>query len=561
MSALRAQLWAKARTARHGVASVRGESKLKVAFVSLAAVGLWVGAFALFRAGFRWLDLLGGPLGSDALTEALMGRLLATLALALLIMLVVSNVLMAFATLYRARDEMSFLIHRPVDPTALFLGRFTEVVVFSSWALAYLGSPALLAFGMARDAPWTFYAALGTFYVPFVTIPAAVGTMVAMILVAVLAPRRRVAGVAAALGVVVVLVTALRAPLMLPDFDTVTSLSALTETLGRAQSSLVPSTWLARGVLAAAAGDTPEALFFLLLLIANALLLVWIATHVAQRWLMPGWFALAGRGGATNRRGGALDQLVGVVRWLPQPVRALTEKDLKLFWRDPAQWSQFLLFFGILALYVANLRSTGNTYAHEPWRSWIALLNLAACLLVLATLTTRFVFPLISLEGRRFWILGLAPLSRRRIAWQKLGLSVASTSVFTVGLVGLSAWQLRLDGLTFALSAATVLAATAALSGLAVGLGCLYPNFNEDNPARIVSGLGGTLNFLLSLLYVVMVAGLLTLALKGEQLLPILEAEGIPIATIAMGAIALISAVTAWTPMALGIRNLERIEI
>ena len=34
-----AQVWAKTRTAIHGVAAVRGESKLKVAFVSSAAVG------------------------------------------------------------------------------------------------------------------------------------------------------------------------------------------------------------------------------------------------------------------------------------------------------------------------------------------------------------------------------------------------------------------------------------------------------------------------------------------------------------------------------------------
>ncbi len=560
-SPLRAQLWAKTRTAFHSVASVRGESKLKVAFVSSAAFGLWLGAFALCRGGLGWLEMLGEPLGSGALTEALVGRLLAALALALLIMLVVSNILMAFATLYRAHDEMTFLLHRPVDVPALFLGRFVEIVVFSSWALAYLGSPALLALGLAQEAPWTYYAGLAIFYLPFVAIPAAIGTAITIILVAVLAPRRRVLGIVATIAVAVALLVAVRAPLMLPEAEDMASLSALTAALGHTQSPLAPSTWLARGVLAAAGGHTHEALFHLLLLVANALLFVWLAVVSAQRWLLPGWFALAGRGAAAMQRRGPLDGLVRLARWLPQPVRALTEKDLKLFWRDPAQWSQFLLFFGILLLYVLNLRNTGTRFGHEPWRTWIALLNLAACLLVLATLTTRFVFPLISLEGRCFWILGLAPVSRRLIAWQKLGLSIASTSVFTVGLVALSAWQLQLDTPTFALSIATVLAATAALSGLAVGLGCLYPNFTEDNPARIVSGLGGTLNFLLSLLYVAIVAGLLTVALQGERLFPALQAEGISLMPYAASAIVIVSGVAAWVPMALGMRNLERVEI
>jgi ABC-2 type transport system permease protein len=36
------------------------------------------------------------------------------------------------------------------------------------------------------------------------------------------------------------------------------------------------------------------------------------------------------------------------------------------------------------------------------------LLNLGAAMLILASLTTRFIYPLIILEGRRFWILGLS---------------------------------------------------------------------------------------------------------------------------------------------------------
>ena len=37
--------------------------------------------------------------------------------------------------------------------------------------------------------------------------------------------------------------------------------------------------------------------------------------------------------------------------------------------------------------------------------------------LVLSTFTTKFVFPLVSLEGRRFWILGLLPIRRETILW------------------------------------------------------------------------------------------------------------------------------------------------
>src|SRR3981081_3471938 len=43
---------------------------------------------------------------------------------------------------------------------------------------------------------------------------------------------------------------------------------------------------------------------------------------------------------------------------------------------------------------------------------------------------------------------------------------------------------------------------TFTLTGLAVGLGVLYPNFKEENPTKIVSGFGGTFCLVLSFLYI-----------------------------------------------------------
>ena len=114
--------------------------------------------------------------------------------------------------------------------------------------------------------------------------------------------------------------------------------------------------------------------------------------------------------------------------------RSLVAKDLRLFWRDPAQWSQFLLFFGIMALYLANLRGARSFAGQEGWRAWGTLLNLGASMLILASLTTRFIYPLISLEGRRFWILGLSPVTLRHIMWQKFWLSVGSVKGFALYL-------------------------------------------------------------------------------------------------------------------------------
>jgi len=41
-----------------------------------------------------------------------------------------------------------------------------------------------------------------------------------------------------------------------------------------------------------------------------------------------------------------------------------------------------------------------------------------------------------------------------------------------------------------------------------VGLGAIYPNLKEDNPSKIVAGFGGTLNLVLSLIFVLSIIGL-----------------------------------------------------
>ena len=43
------------------------------------------------------------------------------------------------------------------------------------------------------------------------------------------------------------------------------------------------------------------------------------------------------------------------------------------------------------------------------------------------------------------------------------------------------------------------------LSGMAVGLGAILPDFNEQSPSKIAAGFGGTLNLVLSALYVMIV--------------------------------------------------------
>ncbi len=564
MTPLWAAIWVKLRVGRHTIASIRHQSRLKVAVVSTAALLLWVGAFLAFYEGLQWLQKFGlDPSGEGLnLGRLLMGSLLSVLMLALFLMLTFSNVLIAFSTFYRTK-EMSYLVQSPLTVHSLFIARLAECVSFSSWASAYLGSPLILAYGLVTDASPVLYAAALLVFVPFVTIPAALGSVITMVLVRLFPLVRKWVLVGLAGCALVAVFVYLRGKFIAGDDSAQGMLTLVFDATTRTQSPFLPSHWAAHGILTAAAGRYRESAFDLLLLVSNALFFSWLAMQCAGFLFYPGWSALKGldRQRVKPLGKGVLGRTEALLQTLPNPARVLVAKDIKLFWRDPTQWSQFLIFFGIMAVYVANLRNRSAMMDAEAYRTFIVSLNLGACSLITATLTSRFVYPLVSLEGQRFWLLGLAPLTFRQLIWQKYWLCVATTATFSMGIVTLSCIILRMELLPFFLSLYSMALVNLGLAGMSVGLGSLYPNFNEDNPARIVSGMGGTLNFLLSIGYIAAVVAGQTFMLQWHRLFGSNASLTYWLTfTAVVGFTALLSAAATFIPMHLGLRNLEHME-
>ncbi len=92
-------------------------------------------------------------------------------------------------------------------------------------------------------------------------------------------------------------------------------------------------------------------------------------------------------------------------------MKVLLVKDMRVFSRDPLQWLQVVIFMGLLSIYFANLQSV-KVFSNSPyWRNLLGFFNVAVTGLLLSAFTSRFIFPLMSLEGQKFWILGLARLN------------------------------------------------------------------------------------------------------------------------------------------------------
>src|SRR6267143_748623 len=506
------------------VTSLRQQSRLLTAVISLFIATYLVVAFWLFDVGLRFIAKFPG-LGS-----MLMERLLFLLFAFLFILLLISNLVISYTNLFRNR-ETSFLLTLPISAQTIFRWKFIESTLLASWAFLFLIAPLLAAYGLIQKVNWHFYPMTLLLVALFIVLPAAAGSFLA-INVARFLDRRLFQVCALILMATVVCAAALwfRPEPAAADSSETRVLAVLDKMLLRtrfAQYPWLPSYWVSSGVLNWGSGALAAAGFFLLVLLSHALFFGMLSftqmgnlfydaasavnsrASIFGRWK---WTRAIQRPLSNRPWPGLAPWIADKLFWLEPDVRALIVKDTRMFWRDTTQWAHSLMLFGLLAVYIFNLRHFSQQLNHVFWVHLVSYLNLGACSLNLATLTTRFVYPQFSLEGKRLWIVGMAPLGMARVVKTKYWLATCTSLAVTLSLIWLSCYMLEMtwDRIVYFAVAVTIMTFT--LTGLAVGLGTLYPNFKEENPSKIVSGFGGTFCLVLSFLYILGSVVLLALA-------------------------------------------------
>jgi ABC-2 type transport system permease protein len=504
------------RQAWRRLTAIRERSAFLSAFILLFIGGYAVLAFYLFLRGLQFVSNFPG------LGELMVERLLYLLFAFLFGLLLLSNLIISYTNLFRNR-ETAFLLSLPIDRNAIFRWKFTESTLLASWAFIFLIAPLLAAYGMSNKVPWHFYPATLLFIALFIILPSVGGAFLAVVVARLLDRRAFQAFVlfGVAFGIFAT-IKWLKADPITDDMLETRVLTVLDRLLAKTNFALfpmLPSYWLSNGVMHWAEGALRTAGFFVLVLLSNALFFGTLAFtrfgsffyeafstvqsrgSAFARW---GWFqALERRKRTTFFSVGPMDLLQ---RLLPfkSDVSALVVKDLRVFWRDTTQWGQTLVLLGLLAAYVVNLRHFTRQINNPFWMDLISFMNLAACALNVATLTTRFVFPQFSLEGKRLWIVGMAPLGLPNLLRIKFVLGVIGTFLVTGTLIIASSRMLKLSPEKTVYFVYAIGAMVLTMNGLAVGLGALYPNFREDNPSKIVSGFGGTFCLVLSFLYILL---------------------------------------------------------
>jgi ABC-2 type transport system permease protein len=522
------------------------------------------GAFwaAIFGVAFRVLSYIQRV---EDIGDLLATKVLGVILLALLSILLLSNIITALSTYFLAKD-LDLLVAAPVGGVRLYLAKLSETVVHSSWMVALLSLPIFTAYGIVYSGGPLFPLVAVAAFVPFLVIPAVVGIIITMFLVNVF-PARRTRELLGLVGlgalVTVVMVLRFMRPERLARPEGFENFVDYLAELRTPTSRLLPSEWAADMVmnwLLRVADPQP-----IMLLWGSGLAAVALGALV-HRWLYHSGFSKAQEGAERKVRRPLRGPLGALLRSMPVAKREFIYKDLRLFFRDNTQWSQLILLAVLLLIYIFNIKSLPiHSGERIPFSLVVVIsfLNLGLAGFVLAAVAGRFIFPSVSLEGRQMWLLRSSPLDSRAMLWSKYWTGTVPLLVLAMVITTLTNWLLQAGPFMMAVSLGTILLYTLAVGALALSFGVFYPQFGTENAAQIPTSFGGVVYMMASLSLLALV-----IMLEAPPVAQQLRAHhhggelGLtPGLLFAGGAVAVILILATIVPLRLSAGRIERMEI
>ncbi|HAW49929.1 TPA: hypothetical protein DCX16_03145 [bacterium] len=530
----------------------KDHSLLKIVFVSLLSFVLLFLTFFFVYKACRFVSIF--PFG-DLLIE----RGLFLFFFVIFSLLVFSSLITSLSTMFMSK-EVSLLMSLPISQSSIFNMKFLESLILSSWAPVLLSIPFLFGYGVGKSfIIWPFI----LISLPLLAIiSCSIGSCL-LVFFSLFFPMKK--GNLFIIGLLVLVFPLFLFCLKFGIFKEIPDqpfvfFGKLIDSMGFSTHPLLPSYWFVSLIKFIKDGNVFDGVFYLMVIASNAVFFLVILQDLGSRFYLSGIDRIESSGSHSKHRNIFVFTKLPLF-FLPKKFKALCSKDITVFLRDPVQIAQFLIFFGIIFIYTLNLPRSPYKIDIEYWKNLVLFLNICAIGLITSTLTTRFVFPLLSLEGGRFWIILISPVTKTTLIFQKLFLSSSVFFLISVGLISFLNTILATEKIGYFLSCSMIGIMTIGLCSLSVGLGALFPDFKNPNPARIVSGFGGTINAIASCFYVITSVLLIAVPVQFYALNRFSYNEFINKLWFVIGMFLSFSFLVFFVPLFFGVKGLEKKEV
>ncbi len=429
----------------------------------------------------------------------------------------IGNIIVSYSTLYKS-SEVNYLFSKPITSTKIFAIKYLDNFFYSSSTLLLILLSVLAGYSVYFELSVTSFLILFIFnFIPFIFSAGSLGVIILLLIIkaALKFNFKKVIYVLAALYISVIFIFfKVNSPI-----DLVTSVMKLypfvdtNQYLSEFVSPLIkylPNKWLSEAAYWINRDEIPNAVILSIQQIITSLLLFVTAISFGKKWYAETWLKkikLNSEYSVSKNRNKSILSF-GKTTLLKPQTESIIKRDLLLFFREPSQVIHFTVLFFLIIIFISSVAGIryiglGNFYLQTGIYLAVFVFNL----LLISTISLRFIFPLISLEGMTHWKVRSAPIENDFLLKRKI--AILGFIIFIIG-ISISYYTsfrfvFAIELMSFLITAIAILT----IISINLGMGGLFANYKEKNPIRISSSQGASITFLINLIYMLFIVILL----------------------------------------------------
>jgi ABC-2 type transport system permease protein len=275
---------------------------------------------------------------------------------------------------------------------------------------------------------------------------------------------------------------------------------------------LLPNYWVADSLYWISNGSYERAFPFMYVNILSSIAVFLIAIYLADKWYYKTWseYSISNstlKVKSKNKRESIFNIKSSLLNGVNE---SILKREILLFFREPNQWIHLIVMLFLIVIFIASIAGIDMTILNaynDYFRTAIYVAVTIFNIFLISSISIRFIFPLISLEGETFWKLRTAPVNLKDLIFKKL--SIYFLIIFFIGQI-ISYFSNYNFPVELAVIAQINMAiVTVALVSLNFGMGGIFLNLKERNAIRIASSQGASITLLLSLMFLIMIVVIL----------------------------------------------------
>ena len=465
------------------------------------------GCFALTQSSIEYL-LVSVKIGSF-----LLHRFILIILFIFFITINVGNMVVSFSTLYKSK-EIFYLITKPISFTKIFLIKFLDNFFYSSTTLLLIITAVLLGYGIYFNFSLWLYPFILLFLVlPFMFTAGSAGVIILLIVLR-LAYNWGIKKVLVIIGFLygagIILFYFISNPINLVQrvFDYYPNIDQYFGFLENGLVKYLPNYWIAESLYWISENKIERAIPFIYANLVVSIAVFAITLFLAKKWFYQTWLTSLKINSELKIKGKTKNLFFGFDRnsKLTGFDESILKREFWLFFREPSQWMHLVVMMFLITIFISSISgidliilNAQNQYLKTIIYLIVTLFNV----FLIASLSLRFIFPIISLEGEVIWKIRSAPINFNKLLSTRLTIYFFIV-LFICQIISFFSnyhFPLKLSLVAQLNSAIT----TITLVSLNFGMGGIFANYKEKNAIRIASSQGASITFLFTLLYLVLI--------------------------------------------------------